>query len=589
MIVLGLNAYHGDASAAIVVDGNLIAAAEEERFNRVKHSAGFPARAVEYCLQAAGVAIGDVDHVAVSRNPGAHLQEKILFAVSRRPSFAMLRDRLTNAARVRDIRQALARALGVPAETVRARQHGVEHHRAHMASAFLVSPFEEAACLSIDGFGDFLSAMWGVGTGTAITTLGQVMFPHSVGIFYTAITQYLGFVHYGDEYKVMGLAPYGDPEFVPDLRRILVQDAAGYRLDLDYFIHQSNGVEMTWEDGPPKMGRVYSDAFVRRFGPARNVNEPLEQRHMNLAASVQAVTEEVYFALLNRLYAETGQAAVCLAGGVAYNSVANGKILARTPFTDLYIQPAAGDAGTAIGAAFEVWYRESNQRRAFVMRHSYWGPAFTDAEVRAEVGRHGARLDAAGCTVTDFSNPGELCARTAEAIAASCVVGWFQGRMEWGARALGNRSILADPRRAEMKDILNARVKRRESFRPFCPSILAERASEYFERSYPDPFMLTVYPVTPEKRALIPAVTHVDGSGRFQTVGEDTNPLYRALLMAFEARTGVPVLLNTSFNENEPVVCTPDQALDCFLRTRMDVLAIGPLFIDKPRERDAAG
>jgi carbamoyltransferase len=582
MIILGINAYHGDASAAIVVDGQLVAAAEEERFNRVKHSAGFPGRAIEYCLRTAGAAIADVDHIAVSRNPSAHLQNKLLFAMSKRPTFAMLRDRLTNAGRLRDVRATLAESLGVAADTVRATQHRIEHHRAHMASAFFVSPFEKAACISVDGFGDFLSAMWGIGAGTSITTLDQVMFPHSIGIFYTAITQYLGFLHYGDEYKVMGLAPYGEPEFLKDFRTILIADPNGYRLDLDYFVHHTSGVEMTWDEGPPTIGRVYSDALVKRFGPARQPGEPLEARHKNFAASLQAVVEEVYHHLLRHLHEQTKISDLCLAGGVAFNSVANGKILANTPFTRLYIQPAAGDSGTALGAAFEVWHSVLGQPRSFEMKHAYWGPEVDDGAIARDLERHATDLAQSGCDVRKMDDDDALCRAAAAAIAEGNIVGWFQGRMEWGPRALGNRSILADPRRADMKDVLNARIKKREPFRPFCPSILEDHVGEYFEGGYPDPFMITVYPIVPAKRSIIPAVTHIDGTGRLQSVSPVTNPLYCSLIRAFYALTGVPVLLNTSFNENEPVVCTPTEAIQCFIRTKMDVLAIGHYVLRKP-------
>jgi carbamoyltransferase len=574
MYVLGINAYHGDASAALVGDGTLIAAAEEERFTRVKHQAGFPTRAIRYCLEAAGIGPQELGHVAISRNPSAHLHRKILFALSRRPSLGLIRDRLANAARVGDVQSVLSKELGVAREEIKADFHRVEHHCSHMASAFLVSPFETAACLSIDGFGDFVSAMWGVGQGGAIKTLGHVAFPHSLGIFYTAVTQYLGFPKYGDEYKVMGLAPYGEPEYLEDFRRIVRAGPQGFRLDLDYFLHHSDGVAMTWDEGEPVLGRVYSDAFAKRFGPPRQPGDPLERRHENLAASLQALTEEVYFHLLHRLHAATGLRRLCLAGGVVFNSVANGKIAERTPFEEAYIQPAAGDAGTALGAAFSVWHQTLGQPRAFEMQHAYWGPEFSHEVMR-------------GCMAAqpwgyrEFSSPEALCQWTAERIAAGKVVGWFQGRMEWGPRALGNRSILADPRRADMRDVLNALIKRREPFRPFCPSIPHEQVGEYFVGNPVDPFMITVYPIKPEKRSVIPAVTHVDGSGRLQTVHRETNPLYWQLLNAFAQLTGVPVLLNTSFNENEPVVCTPTEALECFLRTKMDVLVLGNYVAEK--------
>jgi carbamoyltransferase len=582
MNILGINAYHGDASAALVVDGRLVAAAEEERFNRVKHWAGFPAEAVRFCLASAGLRPGEIDHVAISRDPSAHLHRKILFALARRPSLGMVRDRLANAGRVRDVREALARALDADPSAIRAEEHRVEHHRAHMASAFLVSPFDEAACLSIDGFGDFVSAMWGAGRGGAIEPIDYVPFPHSLGIFYTAITQYLGFLHYGDEYKVMGLAPYGEPEYLDDFRAIVRPARDGYRLDLDYFVHHSDGVPMVWDAGAPAIGRIYSDRLTDRFGPARDPRGPLDARHANLAASVQALAEEICFHLLARLHERTRLGRLCLAGGVAYNSVANGKIRARTPFDEIFVQPAAGDAGTAIGAAFSVWHEDRARPRAFVMRHAAWGSEYTDAEIAAAIDTRQPALSAVSASVRRHEDEERLCEAAAEAIAAGRVVGWFQGRMEWGARALGQRSILADPRRAEMKAIINARIKRRESFRPFCPSILREHVDDYFDGAHADPFMLSVYPVRPERRAEIPAVTHVDGTGRLQAVSASDTPLYHRLIQCCHRLTGVPVLLNTSFNENEPIVRTPDEALDCFLRNDMDVLAIGRHVIARP-------
>jgi len=575
MVILGINAYHGDASAAVVVDGQLVAAAEEERFNRTKHWAGVPVEAVRYCLEAAGARIEDVDHLAVSRNPSAHLHRKILFTLAKRPSIGLVRDRLANAGRVRDVWQAVAEGLGVAADRIRAARHRVEHHRAHMASAFLVSPFERAACCSVDGFGDFVSAMWGVGEGTRITPFGSVAFPHSLGLFYTAVTQYLGFHKYGDEYKVMGLAAYGEPEYLDGFREIVRAGPRGFRLDLDYFVHHLNGVAMTWDGGEPQLGRVYSDAFARRFGPARQPDEAVERRHENIAASAQALTEEIYFHLLRRLGEKTGLETLCLAGGVAFNSVANGKIFDQTPFKELFVQPAAGDAGTALGAAFHVWNSLLNKARGFVMRHASWGPSYTDAEIRRVLEGRQEEVARAGGLVRACEDDEQLVEFTADALAAGKVVGWFQGRMEWGPRALGNRSILADPRRAEMKDVLNVRIKRREPFRPFCPSVLEERAGEYFEQSYPEPFMVKVYRIRREKQSFVPAITHVDGTGRLQMVSQEVTPLYWRLINAFDKRTGVPLLLNTSFNENEPIVMTPDEALDCFLRTRMDLLVIG--------------
>ena len=572
MVILGVNAYHGDAGAALLVDGKLVAAVEEERFNRVKHWAGLPVEAIRYCLEAAGVGIEEVDHLAISRNPAAHLYQKILFALSNRPSLSLIRDRFSNAVRVRDVREKLALRFGIPTGQIGATLHWIEHHRSHMASAFFVSPFEEAACLSIDGFGDFLSATWGTGRDRSIQVLGRVAFPHSLGLFYTVVTQYLGFPKYGDEYKVMGLASFGEPEYLNEFRRIVRIRADAFRLNLDYFLHHSDGVAMTWEDGEPVIGRVYSDAFVKRFGAPRKIGEPVESRHQNLAASLQALTEEVYFHLLNSLHTETGLRRLCLAGGVAFNSVANGKIPAHTPFEEIYIQPAAGDAGTAVGAAFSVWHSKLGRPRSFRMTHAYWGPAFSEEAISRALNNRREKVKNGGGVLTTARDDQQLCELTAGALAQGKIVGWFQGRMEWGPRALGNCSILADPRRAEVKDILNKRIKRREPFRPFCPSILRECVGEYFENGHPDPFMITVYPIQVDKRSVIPAVTHVDGTGRMQSVDQEENALYWRLIQAFYKITQVPVLLNTSFNENEPIVRTPDEALDCFPRTRMDVL-----------------
>ncbi|MFA0733282.1 MAG: hypothetical protein LKKZDAJK_002691 [Candidatus Fervidibacter sp.] len=577
MIVLGINAYHGDASAAILVDGELVAAVEEERFTRVKHTAGFPAHAVRYCLQAAGVTIQEVDHIAIPRNPRARLVQKVLYAV-KLPRFALERVRVLG--HFGRIKEALAQALEVDPKAIKATFHRVEHHLAHLASSFFVSPFERAAVLSLDGLGDFASGMWGIGEGNRITVWGSVPFPHSVGMYYTAVTQFLGFWKYGDEYKVMGLSAYGEPEFLEEFRQMLrVNDGMGYEMDLRYFRHHTDGPTMTWEAGEPQLGQLFSEEFVRRFGDPHPPRTPVGRREENLAASLQARLEEVVLHQINALYRLVAERtkqptnALAYAGGVAFNCVANGKVFDATPFEHLYIQPAAGDAGLAIGAAFYVWHQVLGYPRKFVMEHAYWGPEFSDADIRRALERHGLayrQLDRE-----------TLVRETAQRIAQGKVVGWFQGRMEWGPRALGNRSIVVDPRRPEMKDILNKRVKHREPFRPFAPSVLEEYTGEYYEHSYPSPFMLLAYKVRPEKRDEIPAPTHVDGTGRLQTVSQKTNPLYWQLIDAFRQLTGVPVVLNTSFNENEPIVCTPDEAIDCFLRTHMDVLAIGCFLVER--------
>ena len=662
LYILGINAYHGDAAAAIISDGKLIAAVEEERFNRVKHCAGFPAESVRYCLRAAGIGIEEVEHVGISRDPSAHLHKKILFAAARLakssrqwavgsgqkgisdfgfrisdllydersmfsvhesadtpavlPSgngnggngndhaffFREVKDRLNNAAKIRDLRDDLATALGVPTSSLRAQVHNIEHHRAHLASSFYVSPFDCAALLSIDGFGDFVSTMWAVGEGNSIKVLDQVEYPHSTGILYTATTQFLGFPHYGDEGKVMGLAPYGRPRYIEEFRDIIRTEKRGqFRLNLDYFRHQAAGVEMTWDQGSPLIGQIYSDSFARLFGPARAPDAPLTEREQDIAASLQLRLEEVGFHVLNHLYDETGLTDLGLSGGVAYNSVMNGKILLHTPFRRIFVQPAAGDSGTALGVCYEIYSRmapgvtqsvrlrcdageilEENATHAtqtnslrYVMHGAYTGPEFTSTEICAE-------LDASNLQYESYTDV-EVTKCAAQDIADGLVVGWFQGRMEFGPRALGNRSIVVDPRRVEMKDILNDRIKKREAFRPFAPSILEERIADYFEQSHPSPTMLMVCQVRPERRAQIPAVTHVDGSGRVQTVSREVNSRYYQLISDFNELTGVPVVLNTSFNENEPIVCTPRHAVDCFMKTRMDVLYLENFAIRRKR------
>jgi carbamoyltransferase len=616
MIILGINAYHGDASAAIVVDGQLVAAVEEERFNRIKHAAGFPANAIRACLKIAGLAAKDIEHVALARDPRARIFKKALYAL-KIPRMAL--NRVGAQAKFLGIQEELGEALGVRREEIKAQIHRVEHHKAHLASSFFVSPFEEAALLSIDGLGDFASTMWGMGKGSKFKVQGSIAFPHSLGIYYTALTQYLGFWNYGDEYKVMGLASYGQPEYRDRFDDIVkINGNIGFSLGLDHFVHHKTGPEMTWRDGEPKIAKLYGDFLAQRLGPERAAGAPVEKRHQNIAASMQARLEDAVLTMLNRLHKLYGIDELCLAGGVAYNCVANGKIFAKTPFKKVYIQSAAGDAGLAIGAAYYVWNQILGQPRSFEMKHASWGPEFRDNEIREalmakgmEPGagsvEHGARgqesevrvqrseeigdrrsevggqdhISDFGFRISNFPDEEQLCRATAARIADGKVVGWFQGRMEWGPRALGNRSIVVDPRRADMKDLLNSRIKRREPFRPFAPSILLECVGDYFEETHPSPFMLMAYKVKPEKRSVIPAPTHVDGTGRLQTVGRDENPRYWKLIKAFENLTGVPVLLNTSFNENEPVVCNPDEAINCFLRTKMDVLAIGNYLVEK--------
>lgn len=586
MNILGINAFHGDASACLIRDGQLVAAVEEERFRRIKHWAGFPVEAIRYCLKAGDIGLSDIEYAAVNQDSRANLGRKLAFALAKRPDLGLVLDRVRNRRERAGIGEQLQAAF--PGHAWRGTLQMVEHHRAHLSSAFHVSPFDEAVVVSIDGFGDFASGAWGVGRGTQIKIDDRVYFPHSLGIFYQALTQYLGFPHYGDEYKVMGLAPYGEPSYLEIMRNIVTLERdGGYRLNLEFFRHAREKIDYEWDNGAPIVGTLYSPEIERLLGPTRKEGDALEQRHRDIARSVQVTYEEAFFHLLNVMHERHAIDNVAIAGGCGMNSVANGKVTQRTPFRNVYVQSAAGDAGGAIGAAYSVWH-ELGGARCAAMDHAYWGPAFDGTVIQNLINAHHEEITAADCAVDRIEDEAELCSRTATAIADGEVVGWFQGRMEWGPRSLGNRSILCDARRANMKDILNLKIKRRESFRPFAPSILREAVPEWFEQDGDVPFMMQVFPIRAEKRALVPAVTHIDGSGRLQTVHRLTNPLYYRLIEAFRDRTGVPLVLNTSFNENEPVVCRPAEALDCFLRTRMDLLVLGEWTIRRRKSSGAA-
>ena len=581
MLIVGLNAYHGDVAAAVVRDGQLIAALEEERFCRVKHVAGFPVSSIEEGLRMAGATPRDVDVWAVARGKRVHLLQKAWFALRYRPGAALVSQYRHTATKNQDIPQFIARTFKLDLAKVQSQTRYIEHHPAHLASAFRTSGLGDATCCAIDGFGDFVSVSVARGHHGTMDVLDRVFFPHSIGILYLAITQYLGFKKYGDEYKVMGLAPYGKPSRTAELSKLVeLLPGGNFKLNLEYFRHWNGELTMDWEKGEPDVPDVYTNRLIELLGPARKPSDPVTSVHEDLATSVQRVYEEAAFHVLRGAHDKAPSDALCLAGGCAMNSVANGKIRANTPFKSVFIQPAAGDNGTALGAAFEAWHQSGHHPPGPRMEHSYWGTSYTADEIANTIKMSGV-IEQRRCSWETIDDEAALCAKTAARIAEGDVIGWFQGRMEWGARALGNRSILADPRRKNMRDIINEKIKFRERFRPFAPSILADAIDEYFVDAVHDPFMIQVYPVRPEKREVIPAVTHVDGSGRLQSVSPTTNPRYYALISAFKAQTGVPVLLNTSFNENEPIVERPDQALDCFLRTDMDVLVMGPHLLRK--------
>ncbi len=567
MYILGLNAYHADSSAAIFKDGVLIAATEEERFRRIKHWAGFPSMAIEFCLGEAGISLDQVDHICIGRNPRAKLWNKFKFVASNVFDIQdLLKQRLLNSRKVASLEQEFALLSGLDEVFIKSKIRPIEHHRSHLASAFYASPFEQSAILSIDGSGDFSTTMLAVGNGSHIEVLDSLDFPVSAGLFYTAFTQFLGFPHYGDEYKVMGLAPYGEPIFTEDIKKMIHFEPNGLFSWNSTFFAKPNHIKLDYSTHVPQISQLFSSRFEEFFGPARQASAPLEQKHKDLAASVQKVCEELILHILKHLHQRTGLTNICVAGGVAQNSVANGKILEHTPFENLYIPSAGHDAGISMGSAMYHYHHNLGNARVEPIFSAYTGSQFDNDGIEHFLKEKGVKYEKLGDE--------ELFDRISDKLMEPGVVGWFSGRAEFGPRALGGRSILADPRNGQAKELLNSKIKRRESFRPFAPSILKEYVSEYFTKVEEVPFMEKVFPIKPEKYAEIPAVTHVDGTGRLQTVDKKVSPRYHALIECFRKKTGVPILLNTSFNENEPIVNTPAEALDCFLRTQMDMLVL---------------
>ena len=476
------------------------------------------------------------------------------------------------------VKQKLAETFDVDPGRIKAKVVNVEHHRAHLAASFFASDFDRAFLLSMDALGDFASTMWGWGEGNKINILGEIPFPHSLGFYYTALTQYLGFLQFGDEYKVMGLSAYGRPAFAEEFKNILKVRDNKPELNLKYFLHHRRYIDMDFKAGYPNIDSIFSPYLEKRLGERRSPDSPLEKRHQDIAFGLQKRLEEVIINFLKSA-SGNGTANLCLAGGVAFNSAANGKLTGHTSFDNIYVPPAPGDAGLAIGAALFLWNQTLNKPREFVLSDAYWGPECSQATIKAEIKSFG--LADGGYNIEEVNKEGVLCKKAALEISAGKIVGWFQGRMEFGPRALGNRSILADPRKRDIINILSNRIKHRESFRPFAPSVLAEEAGEYFAENHPSPFMSFVYKIKEEKRGKIPAVCHHDGTGRLQTVTQEANPRYCRLLNEFKKIAGVPVLLNTSFNENEPIVLSPREAIECFLRTDMDALVLGNHLIQK--------
>jgi carbamoyltransferase len=563
MNILAFNCYVFNSAACLVQDGRLVAAAQEERFTRVKHDGSFPANSIRFCLEQAGLTIDDVDHVGFHWRPFHQFHRRLGLILRGLPdSLAYWGSHGARWSNMVTVQRDLARHFPCRGGHPTYSFHRVRHHECHAASAFYLSPFEEAALLTVDGSGEMASTTLGVGRDRSLRLTREIHYPHSLGYLYVALTHYLGFQPDSDEYKVMALASLGEPRFEADFRDLvhLLPDG-GYALDLSYF-NFPRGLRDPW----------VSPRFLERFGPARRKGEPLEQRQMDLARALQKRLEDAVLHVARHLQTSTGLKKLCYAGGTALNSVLNTRLLREAGFDDVFVQPAANDAGTPLGSAYSIHHALLGQPRGLPLEHVYLGPAFSLDACRGALG-------AAGLTWEELPEP-ELLPRVARLLADGNVVGWFQGRMEMGPRALGNRSILADPRRAEMKDLLNAKVKHREAFRPFAPSVLEEHAAEYFDCDRPSPYMLFVYDILPQQRAVIPAVAHVDQTARVQTVSHATNPRYWGLIRAFGDLTGVPVVLNTSFNVmGEPIVCTPREAVHCFLANDIDILVLGDCLV----------
>ena len=580
-VILGLNAFHPDSAACLVVDGKLLGAVAEERLGeRIKHSSTFPAYAIRHLLADSGLRLRDVTHVAMARDTNANRAAKMLY-VAQRPIKAAgaVVEHLSRSRRTKSTMQQLAEVCNEDPASVRFETVGVEHHLAHVASAYYLSPFEQlTAGFSYDASGDFASMMAARCEGSRIEVLGRVTLPDSLGFFYTALCQFIGFDGFGEEYKVMGLAPYGEDHYADVMRELVRLDHDDwYQLGKGFFgMHEGAESGALDERNQIVMDRLYSPRLEDLLGEPRLRSGPLTQREKDIARSTQVRFEEAALHCMRRLHALVPTGRLAMAGGCALNGVANARILRETPFVTPYLQAAASDDGACMGAAFWVWHNVLGRTERFHMKHAFWGPGYSDDRIRAVAEGSGFPLQ----TCRDES---ELVEVAAGMIADGLVVGWYQGRSEWGPRALGNRSILANPTLPTMRDTINTKIKRRESFRPFAPSVLKEDVATYFEQSVDSPFMMHVVKIRPEWRERLPAITHVDGTGRLQTVERDNNPLYHQLITAFRRKTGIGLVLNTSFNENEPVVDTPEQALNCFARTDMDALCLGRYVLVKDR------
>ena len=582
--ILGINSFHADSSAALLQDGKILFAAEEERFNRKKHWAGFPIKSIQHCLKENNINLNNIDHISINCSPRANFIRKVIYSLKNKPNPTFIAQRIKNKSQRVNLKDLFIKYF--PDEKFTGKFHFIEHHKSHLSSAFYASNFKESVVLSVDGFGDFASSAWGLGFNNNLSIDEKIYFPDSLGIFYSAITQFLGFPNYGDEYKVMGLAPYGEDKYQKEMNEIIKFDKFGkFYLNQRYFLHATEKINHQWSECIPVIDNLFSNKLKDLLGNPRKSKDKIQKKHKDIAHSAQLIYEKALFNLLNYIYSIYKVENLCIAGGCGANSVANGKIKKFTPFKKIYVHPAPGDAGGALGSAYEVWHK-IQEKRCVPMGGAYLGPSFSNSFIENLLREKDIKknLRTQNCSISkigDIKIPDEeaFFSLLANKISEGLVIGWFQGKMEWGPRALGNRSILCDPRRTDIKDILNLKIKKRESFRPFAPSILREYVTEWFEEDSEVPYMMQVYKIKEDKRSLIPAVTHVDGTGRLQTVEKGINYKYYKLIKAFYELTKVPILLNTSFNENEPIVHNPTEAINCFLRTKMDILVMEDFLI----------
>jgi carbamoyltransferase len=573
MIILGINAYHPDSSACLLIDGEIKIAIEEERINRIKHWSGLPILAIKHCLQDQKISIKDVDLISINQNFYSNFLKKIKFILFNNCNFDFYLSKLQSKIKKKNLLDIISIEIGGLKKGCKLIE--VEHHKSHVASAFYESPFDKCANVSIDGFGDFSSVSWGISLNNKVNIDHRILFPHSLGIFYEAFTQFLGFKNFGDEYKMMGLSCYGKATEISKVNQIIQLKKNGeFELDLSFFQHHKRNISYKWNNSSPTTAILFSEKIIKLFGLARRLEDNINDYHKDIAATVQSVYEKILFHILNHVYEKYKIENLTISGGCAQNSLANGKIINNTKFTSLFIPSNPGDAGGAVGSAYIAW-NNINKSKVIKKFSGYLGTSYSNTEIKNLIIDNKKRLALNNCNYFLEINDNILCAYIAKKIESGKIVGWFQGRMEWGPRALGNRSILADPRNSKIRDTINIKIKRRETFRPFAPSILLEKANDWFENfDDEEPFMSRVLRFKKEKINLVPAVVHVDGTGRLQTVKEENNPKYYKLIKEFYNLTGVPIILNTSFNENEPIVFKPEHALECFLRTNMDILVM---------------